>query len=315
MESKQSKIKKWFLTILLAFSINSIESAKLEATNCTCAVDPSGVGASTNPYHQAGMIFGAAFASAFTTQFMPWLGEQFKNGNARQFFVSLLTFWRKSPPHPVLTMFPSLAGDMSKELEFIVNELDKVSTPTFHGESNTVTYTVGDHAYFFRLPEADELDQAYDMKRVMANYVNGGAFALQTKENMLASAIFKVIDTLGEQHASGDLIKFRRHLSDVYREWLRKGRVYPLFVSGECVSLLFDINQLEFGFMKTSADNADIATVIDEVNGSIAARKSLKMEDGQEQMDEKEIETLLNRLTIHSPSYAHEDADASQNSD
>ncbi|MGN6670705.1 MAG: hypothetical protein ACTHJ4_04130 [Candidatus Nucleicultricaceae bacterium] len=307
MKFKQSTMKKWFLTILLIVNFNTIESSKLEATNCTCAFDPSGGGDSANPYYQAGMIFGAAFASAFTTKVMPWLSEQLKNGNARQFIVNMVTFWRKSPPHPVLTMFPSLAGDMSKELEFIVKELDKVAAPVFHGESNTVTYAVGDHAYFFRLPEVDELDHAYDMKKVTANYVNGGSFAPQTKENMLASAIFKVIDTLGEPGASSDVVKFRRHLSDVYREWLRKGRVYPLFVSGECVSLLFDINQLEFGFMKTSADNANIATVIDEVNGALATRKSLKDMSVEAQIDEKEIEALLNRLTIHGSSYAHED--------
>lgn len=297
MKSKKLVVKNWLVIFFLSTGLSVVDKAPLSATSSMTGVDSSDSDDPYSVYRQAGLIFGAAFASAFTAKIMPWIGEQLKNGNARKFFVSLLTFWRKPKPHPVLTMFPSLASDLSKELEFIVRELDKVSTPIFHAQSNTMTYAIGNHAYFFRLPGVGELETAYDMNKVTATYLNGGALALQDKESVLTSTIFKVIDTLGEAGATNDILKFRQHLADAYREWLSKGRVYPLLVSRECISLLFDMNQLEFGFMKTSVDNADISIVIASVDDSIATRKILKSRSIQEQMGVEEVRSILGRLT------------------
>ena len=114
-------MKKNVLLIVLMIVLVHPPKMEMQASNCSCSYDVGSTDMTSNPLYQAGLVFGTALVSAVTTQFMPWLAIQVKNGNARKFAIdSFNCIVRRSSsptkPNPVSSMFPSLALDMVKEL-------------------------------------------------------------------------------------------------------------------------------------------------------------------------------------------------------
>lgn len=297
-------MKKNILFIALMIALVQPPKMEVQASNCSCSYNAGGDEMTSSPLYQAGLVFGTAFVSAVTTQLMPWLSTQVKNGNARQFAIDCFNcLLRRSSPslktHPVSAMFPSLALDMVKELEIILDVLDKRSHPIVLTSTETVIYNLGSHGYLFRKPSKEELQSALPSEVMNAHLLGHKTFKGEERESLLASAVYKIIDQIEEGEGTPEAIAFKRHLADTYRVWWREGRVYPVLLDSHCISLILDGGRLEFGMIRPIAEDETMEDVQQSVLEALERRNQVTSSSGvQEEVSDSSLMKMLETLTI-----------------
>lgn len=296
-------MKKNVLLVVLMIALGHPPKMEVLASNCSCSYDVGSTDMTSNPLYQAGFVFGTALVSAVTTHFMPWLSTQVKNGNARQFAIDCFNcvLRRSSPPikpHPVSSMFPSLALDMVKELEVILGVLDKQSRPTLMTRAETVIYNLGSHGYLFRKPSKEELQNALPLETINALLLGHKTFKGDERESLLASTVYKIIDQIEEGKDMSETIAFKRHLADTYRVWWREGRVYPVLVDSHCISLILDGGRLEFGMIRPIAEDETMEDAQYSVLDALERRYEVTSSSKIQEISESDLIETLERLTI-----------------
>jgi len=296
-------MKKNVLLISCILALVQPLKKEVQASNCSCAYYHDSADMASSPLYQAGLIFGTALVSAVTTQFMPWLSTQVKNGNARQFALDCFNcILRRSPPplmsHPVSALFPSLALDMVKELEVILGVLDKHSTPTLMTGTDTVIYDLGGHGYLFRKPSKEELQSTFPLETMNALLLGHKTFGVEDKESLLASAVYKIIDQIEDVSNNPEAIAFKRHLADTYRVWWKEGRVYPVLVDPHCISLLLDGGRLEFGMIRPITEDETMGDVQRSVLDAIERRNQFASSSSVVETSDSSLIDMLVKLTV-----------------